>query len=1017
MTIHDAFAKSERSGNEAHPNVGRAPLPDRVGEGARPIYIVVGMHRSGTSLLSHILHYLGVEMSDGNLVVSPSNPGGFWERQEIVALHDEILRIINAPVKDFSHALPLPVGWWRRPEVQAVKAKLRAYVAAELAKCPGRWGFKDPRTSRMIPLWKEICDELGLAPRFIWAIRSPGDAGESMALKNPKARPIDHDQGCLLWFIYNIDILRNCGPSVAAVVDYESWFQDPKSVGQDLIKRLDLDWYGPEDELETCLQTFIKPEYRHHDEAGRRSHRLRYLYEFYEAIQEFGRSGTLPARLVQQGHSLEAATQIQLLMQAPVRENGELKARMESLTSELAERQGRWEKQEQLLTELQERVSRQKGEIIKVSKERDTVLEDCRQIRRDWDAEVDDLKAQLQQQRQQPDALNEVAKALDELSATLSTVNPSPGSAGAQDDVGDQGEAGGEVPDSQGGSQALLRLIADIRGQMLALTQEKAAVDGQLANNIVENQSLQVQLDQVSRQAAQAVSQLEEVTVDRDNLQEALLRAACVQEEQQQQITALRDEHEAQITALRKEHEQQIAAAHGKRKQQIAALREEHEQQLAKLRGEHEQQIAALHQDRKQQLAKLRGEHEQQVVALHQDREQQLAKLRGEHEQQIAALHQDREQQLASLRGEHEQQVAALHQDREQQLAKLRGEHEQQVAALHQDREQQLASQRGEHEQQISVLRLEIRQLAAQLADVKALNETLHSTHVALIAQLAEMQERGDRQQADLQGREAQLAAAVQEAAEARENAARIGEEASSQRVRINELVGQIEKLDMDTKAERKQLRKRVAELEAAGNANAAVLAERDAALQQSEQAIATLKRDVKTLRRQLETELAAAEKKSAAVIAARDAALQQSEQAIAALKQEAKTLRRQADADAQMIQAQANEITELRLAGDGYLARIEQLRTAAQTGAAAPPATAVAAADAISLSIPATETTGVDQFDESDYLSRYPDVRQAVTDGLFTSGYQHWTCHGLSEGRHAFHLPNGSTPTVSAAD
>ena len=66
----------------------------------RPIVLVLGMHRSGTSLCSHILSALGVDMADkipgpGNTSPAPDNPRGHWERWEIVEFHDRILGLFN----------------------------------------------------------------------------------------------------------------------------------------------------------------------------------------------------------------------------------------------------------------------------------------------------------------------------------------------------------------------------------------------------------------------------------------------------------------------------------------------------------------------------------------------------------------------------------------------------------------------------------------------------------------------------------------------------------------------------------------------------------------------------------------------------------------------------------------------------------------------------------------------------------------------------------------------------------
>ena len=88
---------------------GSAPLlrvvPDsgltlRVAAGRRPIVMVLGMHRSGTSLCSHVLSALGLDMADRLTHPSLSEPApdnlkGHWERWEIVQLHERILKLFD----------------------------------------------------------------------------------------------------------------------------------------------------------------------------------------------------------------------------------------------------------------------------------------------------------------------------------------------------------------------------------------------------------------------------------------------------------------------------------------------------------------------------------------------------------------------------------------------------------------------------------------------------------------------------------------------------------------------------------------------------------------------------------------------------------------------------------------------------------------------------------------------------------------------------------------------------------
>lgn len=56
---------------------------------------ILGMHRSGTSLLTRILNLIGVYLgSDEALTVEPAeaNPKGYWEHHEITSISDAILK-------------------------------------------------------------------------------------------------------------------------------------------------------------------------------------------------------------------------------------------------------------------------------------------------------------------------------------------------------------------------------------------------------------------------------------------------------------------------------------------------------------------------------------------------------------------------------------------------------------------------------------------------------------------------------------------------------------------------------------------------------------------------------------------------------------------------------------------------------------------------------------------------------------------------------------------------------------
>lgn len=250
----------------------------------RKIAIVLGMHRSGTSVLSHVMHLLGCDMADERDTASPKNPYGFWERPDLVAIHDEILAVIGRSVGSAEHILPFPTGWWRRKDIQTLKRQLTDAVDAHVRSSSDLWGFKDPRTSRMLPLWREITRALDLEPIYVHAIRSPLSAARSMSLKNPKARPLSVAQSELMWLAYNYDIVRHAPNEAMLCVDYDEWFIDPEAVARKIQLHFELPNIYDDAEFSEMLQQVISEDFRHHKPETERSKSPSIATLFYKTL-------------------------------------------------------------------------------------------------------------------------------------------------------------------------------------------------------------------------------------------------------------------------------------------------------------------------------------------------------------------------------------------------------------------------------------------------------------------------------------------------------------------------------------------------------------------------------------------------------------------------------------------------------------------------------------------------------------------------------------------------------------
>ena len=150
----------------------------------RSIVVVLGMHRSGTSISTHVLSHLGVSLSKDLLAPSVDNERGFFESVRILDIHQEILKTIGSGAAHSLTRSPWPSQWWKLPELRAAKNKLRDIVIEESREPEILWGFKDPRTAILLPLWQDVFTAAGAHPIYFLTLRQPREVAASLKVRN-----------------------------------------------------------------------------------------------------------------------------------------------------------------------------------------------------------------------------------------------------------------------------------------------------------------------------------------------------------------------------------------------------------------------------------------------------------------------------------------------------------------------------------------------------------------------------------------------------------------------------------------------------------------------------------------------------------------------------------------------------------------------------------------------------------------------------------------------------------------
>jgi hypothetical protein len=176
--------------------------------------IVLGMHRSGTSLAAELVYRWGAYGSEEDLI-QPSkwNPRGYWEYAPLVRFNDRLLHAVgskwNVPPAEDSALLLSRLA--RRGSYRQEGLRL-----LDCMRSAGRtWFWKDPRLSILLPFWRHVWGKVA----YVVVVRDPIDIALSLQAR-------DHlpvFASLLLWQRYMVDILRWIAPERSRIfVKYDS---------------------------------------------------------------------------------------------------------------------------------------------------------------------------------------------------------------------------------------------------------------------------------------------------------------------------------------------------------------------------------------------------------------------------------------------------------------------------------------------------------------------------------------------------------------------------------------------------------------------------------------------------------------------------------------------------------------------------------------------------------------------------------------------------------------------------
>ena len=214
------------------------------------------MHRSGTSALARGLQMLDVYLGNDFISPKPDNPTGYWEDRNIFEINERLLAVFGLKWEEVAL---IDDPRWDEPGVEALRTEAVAYLKSQFVNHP-LWGFKDPRTIRLLPFWRSVLRSVEVDECYLLVIRNPRSVANSLIRRHGMDAVTAH----LLWLVYVVPNLSMIANRPFIVADYDLVMSDPRQELERVAKGLKIPLTVTSNAgIDQFASDFLDPNLRH----------------------------------------------------------------------------------------------------------------------------------------------------------------------------------------------------------------------------------------------------------------------------------------------------------------------------------------------------------------------------------------------------------------------------------------------------------------------------------------------------------------------------------------------------------------------------------------------------------------------------------------------------------------------------------------------------------------------------------------------------------------------------------
>ena len=218
-------------------------------------YLILGMHRSGTSAATGVLAKLGVAMPKTTMPITKDNPKGYFESVRFMLLNDKLLQSAGSAWNDWRVISPPALSELLSPPAQdEIMQAVRDEFSGDMSIA-----IKDPRICRIAPPWIDALQTLGFQPLIVIPYRSPLEVSESLQVRDG----MGPNESLLLWLRHILDAEHYSRGHPRAFVLMSDLLQAWQTVMEGIAQDTNAQFPLPIAEMKAEMDDFLDPQLKH----------------------------------------------------------------------------------------------------------------------------------------------------------------------------------------------------------------------------------------------------------------------------------------------------------------------------------------------------------------------------------------------------------------------------------------------------------------------------------------------------------------------------------------------------------------------------------------------------------------------------------------------------------------------------------------------------------------------------------------------------------------------------------